>query len=196
LGADTRATEGPIVCDKNCEKIHYIAPNIYCCGAGTSADTENTTGHPPLHFFSVKFYSRPNRSYQCSIEPSSPKLRPPNSCVCGHDPTQTTSLQVPLLLFCSLLPPLLPSLLPLSSSPIFFPYLLPLSSSPLFFPSSSLFFPVLPLSSSFLSPFLPSQTQAAIKDTSALRWSWEELMPQAPLSTQFTPMAAQIISLM
>lgn len=44
LGADTRATEGPIVCDKNCEKIHYIAKNIYCCGAGTSADTEATTG--------------------------------------------------------------------------------------------------------------------------------------------------------
>lgn len=43
LGADTRATEGSIVCDKNCEKIHYIAPNIYCCGAGTSADTENST---------------------------------------------------------------------------------------------------------------------------------------------------------
>ena len=43
LGADTRATEGAIVCDKNCEKIHYIAPNIYCCGAGTSADTENST---------------------------------------------------------------------------------------------------------------------------------------------------------
>lgn len=43
LGADTRATEGPIVADKNCEKIHYMAPNIYCCGAGTSADTENTT---------------------------------------------------------------------------------------------------------------------------------------------------------
>jgi 20S proteasome subunit beta 2 len=31
------------VCDKNCEKIHYIAPNIYCCGAGTAADTEKTT---------------------------------------------------------------------------------------------------------------------------------------------------------
>jgi 20S proteasome subunit beta 2 len=44
LGADTRATEGTIVSDKNCEKIHYIAPNIYCCGAGTAADTENTTG--------------------------------------------------------------------------------------------------------------------------------------------------------
>eukprot|EP00301_Raphidiophrys_heterophryoidea_P006320 c12559_g1_i2.p1 GENE.c12559_g1_i2~~c12559_g1_i2.p1 ORF type:complete len:274 (-),score=84.53 c12559_g1_i2:118-915(-) len=43
LGADTRATSGAVVCDKNCEKIHYIAPNIYCCGAGTSADTENST---------------------------------------------------------------------------------------------------------------------------------------------------------
>ncbi|XP_055693975.1 proteasome subunit beta type-7-like [Lutzomyia longipalpis] len=43
LGADTRATEGPIVADKNCEKIHYLAKNIYCCGAGTAADTEMTT---------------------------------------------------------------------------------------------------------------------------------------------------------
>lgn len=43
LGADTRATEGNIIADKNCEKIHYIAPNIYCCGAGTAADTEYTT---------------------------------------------------------------------------------------------------------------------------------------------------------
>jgi 20S proteasome subunit beta 2 len=43
LGADTRATEGETVCDKNCEKIHYIADNIWCCGAGTSADTESTT---------------------------------------------------------------------------------------------------------------------------------------------------------
>ncbi|XP_017040476.1 proteasome subunit beta type-7 [Drosophila ficusphila] len=43
LGADTRATEGPIVSDKNCAKIHYLAKNIYCCGAGTAADTEMTT---------------------------------------------------------------------------------------------------------------------------------------------------------
>uniref|UniRef100_A0A8C5WFG1 Proteasome subunit beta n=1 Tax=Leptobrachium leishanense TaxID=445787 RepID=A0A8C5WFG1_9ANUR len=43
LGADTRATEGMIVADKNCSKIHFIAPNIYCCGAGTAADTEMTT---------------------------------------------------------------------------------------------------------------------------------------------------------
>ncbi|RZC93409.1 hypothetical protein C5167_026023 [Papaver somniferum] len=38
-----KATEGIIVCDKNCEKIHYMAPNIYCCGAGTAADTEAVT---------------------------------------------------------------------------------------------------------------------------------------------------------
>ena len=43
LGADTRATSDTEVADKNCEKIHYLAPNIYCCGAGTAADTEKTT---------------------------------------------------------------------------------------------------------------------------------------------------------
>ncbi|XP_074654775.1 proteasome subunit beta type-7-like [Tubulanus polymorphus] len=43
LGADTRATEDTVVADKNCEKIHYISDNIYCCGAGTAADTEFTT---------------------------------------------------------------------------------------------------------------------------------------------------------
>lgn len=44
LGADTRSTNGETVADKNCEKIHYIAPNIWCCGAGTAADTEAVTG--------------------------------------------------------------------------------------------------------------------------------------------------------
>jgi len=43
LAADTRATEGPIVADKNCEKLHFIANNIYCAGAGTAADLEHTT---------------------------------------------------------------------------------------------------------------------------------------------------------
>lgn len=28
LGADTRATEGPIVASKNCEKIHFLAKNM------------------------------------------------------------------------------------------------------------------------------------------------------------------------
>ncbi|KAL3200366.1 hypothetical protein MRX96_013313 [Rhipicephalus microplus] len=43
LGADTRATAGGFVADKNCNKIHYLAPNIFCCGAGTAADTDKTT---------------------------------------------------------------------------------------------------------------------------------------------------------
>ncbi len=43
LGADTRATEGDTVADKQCMKIHYMAPNIMCCGAGTAADTETVT---------------------------------------------------------------------------------------------------------------------------------------------------------
>merc|ERR1712070_739228 len=43
LGADTRATGDTTVVDKNCEKIHKIAPNIYCCGTGTAADTQQVT---------------------------------------------------------------------------------------------------------------------------------------------------------
>lgn len=43
LGADTRATEDTTVADKNCKKIHYLTSNMYCCGAGTAADTEMTT---------------------------------------------------------------------------------------------------------------------------------------------------------
>merc|ERR1719456_493292 len=43
LAADTRATEGPIVADKNADKLHFIAPNVWFAGAGTSADLEHTT---------------------------------------------------------------------------------------------------------------------------------------------------------
>lgn len=38
VAADTRATGGSIVMDKNILKIHSLAPNIQCCGAGTAAD--------------------------------------------------------------------------------------------------------------------------------------------------------------
>ena len=62
LGADTRSTNGDTVADKNCEKIHYIAPNIYCCGAGTAADTENVTAMVSsaleLHRFATSRQSR------------------------------------------------------------------------------------------------------------------------------------------
>jgi 20S proteasome subunit beta 2 len=43
LGADTIATNGQIVADKNCSKIHQMADNIYCCGAGTAADCDFVT---------------------------------------------------------------------------------------------------------------------------------------------------------
>lgn len=40
LGADTRATSGSVVADKRCEKIHALARNVWCCGAGTSGDID------------------------------------------------------------------------------------------------------------------------------------------------------------
>lgn len=43
IAADTRATSGDIVADKNCEKLHRLAPKIWCAGAGTAADTEMVT---------------------------------------------------------------------------------------------------------------------------------------------------------
>lgn len=49
LGADTRSTGGPLVMDKNKLKIHTIAPFIYCCAAGTSADCDQVTRRAGHH---------------------------------------------------------------------------------------------------------------------------------------------------
>ncbi|GME93525.1 unnamed protein product [[Candida] boidinii] len=58
IAADTRATAGPIVADKNCEKLHRLAPKIWCAGAGTAADTEMVTqligSNLELHSMSIK----------------------------------------------------------------------------------------------------------------------------------------------
>jgi len=43
LAADCRSTAGPVVADKNCFKIHRIADNVFCCGAGTAADCDMVT---------------------------------------------------------------------------------------------------------------------------------------------------------
>lgn len=43
LGADTRATFGEIVADKNCQKLHRLADNIWTAGAGGAADLDHTT---------------------------------------------------------------------------------------------------------------------------------------------------------
>jgi 20S proteasome subunit beta 2 len=45
LAADTRATEGSMVADKQCQKLHQLAQNSWCCGAGTSADLDHLTKH-------------------------------------------------------------------------------------------------------------------------------------------------------
>jgi len=43
LGADTRSTSGDLIANKNCDKLHYLQPNIYCAGAGTAADLDVST---------------------------------------------------------------------------------------------------------------------------------------------------------
>ncbi|XP_063048638.1 proteasome subunit beta type-7-like [Engraulis encrasicolus] len=69
LGADTRATSSEVVADKMCAKIHYIAPNIYCCGAGTAADTEKTTDllSSNLTIFSMNSGRNPRLSMAVNI---------------------------------------------------------------------------------------------------------------------------------
>ena len=43
LAADTRATEGSVVADMRCEKVHQLCQNVWCCGAGTSGDLDALT---------------------------------------------------------------------------------------------------------------------------------------------------------
>ena len=40
IAADTRATDGTTVADSRCEKVHRVADNVWCCGAGTSGDID------------------------------------------------------------------------------------------------------------------------------------------------------------
>ncbi|KAI5170075.1 20S proteasome subunit beta 2 [Pancytospora epiphaga] len=61
LCADTRSTSGPVVANKNCEKIHFIFDKIMCCGAGTAADTRRVTrmASSELQLFSYKHNKQP-----------------------------------------------------------------------------------------------------------------------------------------
>ncbi|CCJ29338.1 unnamed protein product [Pneumocystis jirovecii] len=43
IAADTRATMGPIVMDKNCKKLHKISQKIWAAGAGTAGDIDFVT---------------------------------------------------------------------------------------------------------------------------------------------------------
>ncbi|KAG5858795.1 proteasome subunit beta type-7 [Encephalitozoon hellem] len=61
LAADTRSTQGPVVSDRNCEKIHRISDKIMCCGAGTAADAERVTrmASKELRLFQNKYFRSP-----------------------------------------------------------------------------------------------------------------------------------------
>ncbi|KAI4292277.1 20S proteasome subunit beta 2 [Pancytospora philotis] len=61
LCADTRSTSGPVVADKNCEKIHFIYDNMMCCGAGTAADTRRVTrkASREMQLFAYRHMRRP-----------------------------------------------------------------------------------------------------------------------------------------
>ncbi len=52
FAADTRATAGSLIGDKNCEKIHKLAANVFACGAGTAADCDHVTGKRSAPFCS------------------------------------------------------------------------------------------------------------------------------------------------
>lgn len=51
LAADTRATDGSTVADKRCEKLHSLARNVWCAGAGTSADVDAMVRHVKFRFW-------------------------------------------------------------------------------------------------------------------------------------------------
>ncbi|CAD27045.1 PROTEASOME BETA-TYPE SUBUNIT (MACROPAIN SUBUNIT PUP1) [Encephalitozoon cuniculi GB-M1] len=61
LAADTRSTQGPVVSDKNCVKIHQITDKIMCCGAGTAADASRVArmASRELRLFQNKYLRLP-----------------------------------------------------------------------------------------------------------------------------------------
>jgi len=43
VGADSRATSGDFIANKDCIKVHKLTDSIYACGAGTAADLDQVT---------------------------------------------------------------------------------------------------------------------------------------------------------
>ncbi|KAF7691460.1 putative proteasome subunit beta type-2 [Cucumispora dikerogammari] len=69
LLADSRATSGPIVAEKNIQKIHKVTKNIYCAGAGTAADTDriNQYASKELQTFNLRFDELPHMSHYINV---------------------------------------------------------------------------------------------------------------------------------
>ena len=65
LAADTRATMH-FVAEKNTRKIHYIAPNIRVCGAGTAADLQYV-GRKFFYFWSLGDVKRLGWGCYCGL---------------------------------------------------------------------------------------------------------------------------------
>ncbi|KAL0225640.1 hypothetical protein P9112_012964 [Eukaryota sp. TZLM1-RC] len=98
LAADTRASAGSIVADKYCQKIHYLAPNMRCCGAGTAADCDKITelgaavltkhsldtSRPPRVISAVTFFRQRLWQHQGHIGAA--------LIIGGHDPVDGPSL--------------------------------------------------------------------------------------------------------
>lgn len=81
LGADTRATEGDIICDTRCKKIHRLAPNIFCCGAGTAADAEHVTATVACVLERARME---HHLVQSSSNPSDGAIEPLSRVVAAH----------------------------------------------------------------------------------------------------------------
>jgi len=43
LGTDTRSSQGMIIANRNCLKLHQLTDKVWCAGAGTAADCDRTT---------------------------------------------------------------------------------------------------------------------------------------------------------
>uniref|UniRef100_A0A183CAM2 J domain-containing protein n=1 Tax=Globodera pallida TaxID=36090 RepID=A0A183CAM2_GLOPA len=50
MGADSRATQGNLIADKKCMKVHCLTDQIYVCGAGGSADIEKHMGYVRCYY--------------------------------------------------------------------------------------------------------------------------------------------------
>lgn len=69
LAADTRATNGPVVADKHCFKLHKVSDDIYCAGAGTAADTDRVTSYcaSMIRIFETKYRKKAPIEYAVNI---------------------------------------------------------------------------------------------------------------------------------
>lgn len=69
LFADSRATNGPLVAQKNIQKLHKITNSIFCAGAGTAADTDriNIYASIELRKYEIKYKQKAHFSHYINL---------------------------------------------------------------------------------------------------------------------------------